>query len=263
MYTELNKDEFIIVRDYFKEKYQIPAVSVINNNFPGKIFVDNKEEPKAILVWAISRWSYVYFQKENSKSRDFFNSLLQKEITPLMKDLNEEYFEVYSGNEEAWDDILNTDFEGFNIFNKHFENTFILNYERFSKVKLNGNRTKIFERKFPIVPEIYSKYFNSSTMNKEVDGMVLEENERIVSQCVNNGFISDNYYFLDLDTFEKSERNKGYASTVAYELINNLNKKGFMPLWETTEDNLPSQRVAEKLGFEKVDRYPVYIYKII
>ncbi|MBU5592782.1 GNAT family N-acetyltransferase [Clostridium sp. MSJ-4] len=263
MYTELNKDEFIIVRDYFKEKYQIPAVSVINNNFPGKIFVDNKEEPKAILVWAISRWAYVYFQKENSKSRDFFNSLLQKEITPLMKDLNEEYFEVYSGNEEAWDAILNTDFEGFNIFNKHFENTFILNYEMFSKVKLNGNETKIFERKFPIVPEIYSKYFNISTMNKEVDGMVLEENERIVSQCVNNGFISDNYYFLDLDTFEKSERNKGYGSIVAYELINNLNKKGFMPLWETTEDNLPSQRVAKKLGFEKVDRYPVYIYKMI
>jgi RimJ/RimL family protein N-acetyltransferase len=33
-------------------------------------------------------------------------------------------------------------------------------------------------------------------------------------------------------------------------------------LWETTVNNIPSQKVAEKLGFEKVEEYPVYSIKI-
>jgi len=88
--------------------------------------------------------------------------------------------------------------------------------------------------------------------------MALRKNGEVISQCVNNGFIHENRYFIDLDTFDKYERNKGHGTLISYYLIINQFKKGFLPIWETTVDNIPSQKVADKLGFEKVEEYPVY-----
>jgi GNAT superfamily N-acetyltransferase len=261
MYIELDKDEYQIVRNYFNFNFQIPAVAVINGDFPGKIYVDNKENPKGIIVWAISRWAYAYFGLESLKgNRAFFKELMIKEITPIIDGLKEQYFEVYSLNDD-YDKILEEEIEGFCIYNKHYENTFVLNDEKFNKLELKNINGEILETNFPIVPEGYKNHFKIIEMNKETEGMILTVEGKIVSQCINNGFENDNKYFIDLDTFSEKERNKGYASVVAYELIRKQKNKGMRPLWETREDNIPSLRVAEKLGFEKVERYPVYIWK--
>ncbi|WMM25507.1 GNAT family N-acetyltransferase [Tissierella sp. MB52-C2] len=261
MYIELDKDEYQIVRNYFNFNFQIPAVAVINGDFPGKIYVDNKENPKGIIVWAISRWAYAYFELESLKrNRAFFKELMIKEITPIIDDLKEQYFEVYSLSDD-YDKILEEEIEGFCLYDKHYENTFILNEEKFNKLELKNISGEILERNFPIVPERYKNYFKIIEMNKETQGMILTVEGKIVSQCMNNGFENDNKYFIDLDTFSEKERNKGYASVVAYELIREQRNKGMRPLWETREDNIPSLRVAEKLGFEKIERYPAYIWK--
>ncbi|OPX46007.1 GNAT acetyltransferase [Ruminiclostridium hungatei] len=93
--------------------------------------------------------------------------------------------------------------------------------------------------------------------------MALRKNGEIVSQCVNNGFIHENQYFIDLYTFNNCERNKGYGTLISYYLIIDQLKKGYLPIWETTVDNMPSQKVADKLGFEKVEEYPVYSINIV
>jgi hypothetical protein len=53
----------------------------------------------------------------------------------------------------------------------------------------------------------------------KVCGMTLKKKGNIISQCLNNGFIYNNYYFIDLDTFDKGERNNGYGTFVSYKLI--------------------------------------------
>lgn len=261
MYIELDKDEYQIVRKYFNFNFQIPAVAVINKDFPGKIYVDNKENPKGIIVWAISRWAYAYFELENLKrNREFFKELMIKEIAPIIDSLKEQYFEVYSLNDD-YDKILEEEIEGFCLYNKHYENTFILNEEKFNRLDLKNIDGDVLEKSFPIIPEEYKNHFKITGMNKETEGMIFIVEGKTVSQCVNNGFEYDSKYFIDLDTFNEKKRKKGYASIVAYELIKKQKNKGMKPLWETREDNIPSLRVAEKLGFEKLERYPVYIWK--
>ncbi len=41
-------------------------------------------------------------------------------------------------------------------------------------------------------------------------------------------FIYNNYYFIDLDTFDKGERNNGYGTFVSYKLICSELKKRFI-----------------------------------
>ena len=63
---------------------------------------------------------------------------------------------------------------------------------------------------------------------------------------------------IDVDTFDKSDRDKGYATAAGVALLDHCLESGLNPLWETTEDNIASQRLAEKLGFIKNEKYPVY-----
>ncbi|MBU5439621.1 GNAT family N-acetyltransferase [Tissierella sp. MSJ-40] len=263
MYIELRKDEYGIVSNYFNFDFQTPALAVINGYFPGKVYVDNKENPKGIIVWAISRWAYAYFELENiEKNREFFKEFMEEEIIPIIDDLNEEYFEIYSLNDD-YDRILKEEIQGFYLYDKHYENTFTLNEEKFRSFNFKYDKKEVLEEKFPIIPKKYEQYFKINEMNKEVDGIILLDEGEVVSQCINNGFENDNKYFIDVDTFDDEERNKGYATIVAYELIKNLLNKEKKPFWETREDNMPSICLAAKLGFEKIERYPVYIYKRI
>jgi GNAT acetyltransferase len=49
-------------------------------------------------------------------------------------------------------------------------------------------------------------------------------------------------------------RNRGLASAAAYIVARELQTRGFRPVWSTGEDNVRSQRVAEKLGFREFGR---------
>jgi RimJ/RimL family protein N-acetyltransferase len=63
---------------------------------------------------------------------------------------------------------------------------------------------------------------------------------------------------IDVVTPDSKHRGKGYATAAAVGLLDHCLQEKLEPLWETTEDNLASQRLAGKLGFVEHQRYPVY-----
>ncbi|EMS72958.1 GNAT family N-acetyltransferase [Ruminiclostridium cellobioparum] len=261
MAVELTREEFAIAEGFFnKTMFQIPALAVINSRFPGKVFVDNKENPRAALVWALSRWSYLSCTEFLPRHISFIMEVLNTMIFPILGEVGESDFEVYCDNNAIRDSILNEALKNFKV-NNHHENTFILNRERFEKLDFEQKLTRdleICECILPIVPEVYHKYYPYEKFGRKVFGMAVTKNGELISQCMNNGFAHGNRYFIDLDTFSNSERNKGYGTLISYHLIINQLKKGLLPLWETTVDNMPSQKVAYKLGFEKAEEYTVY-----
>lgn len=264
MDVELKQEEFIRVEKFFDEnKYQIPALAVINRDFPGRVYVDNKDNPEIAIVWAISRWSYISCKKLLPKHKNFISSVLNSKIIPIIKEAGEKCFEIYAGDNIEWDYMLDKSLNDYQIL-KHYENTFVLNKEKFKTFSSNlevPKEIEICEKSYPIISEEYQGYVTYDEFKKKVFGMIIKKNDNIISQCINNGFVYRDNYFIDLDTFENEERNKSYGTIISYNLISNQLKKGLVPLWETTTNNLPSQRVANKLGFEKIDEYPVYSIK--
>lgn len=264
MYIELEPKDFNSVENFFNEnKYQYPALAVINGDFPGKVFVDNKDNPKIVLVWAISRWAYISCKELLPRHNNFIKDVFNSGILPLIKAVGEKRFEIYADNNIGWDGMLNEALNKYQL-DKHYENTFILNKEKFIEFTSHLDAPKdidICENTFNIIPVEYSKYVFNDQSKKKVFGMIIKKKGEVISQCLNNGFIYNNYYFIDLDTFNNIERNNGYGTLISSKLISNLLSKGLFPLWETTTNNLPSQRVADKLGFKKVNEYPVYCIK--
>jgi hypothetical protein len=49
-------------------------------------------------------------------------------------------------------------------------------------------------------------------------------------------------------------RNQGMGSAAAYLVASEVQSRGFTPVWSTGEDNLRSQRVAQKIGFREFGR---------
>ncbi len=261
MIVKLAQKDYIRIENFFNENtYQIPALAVLNGKFPGRVFVDNNEKPEIALVWAISRWAYISCKELLPRHKSFITEVFNSEILPVLKMLREQRFEVYADNDSRWDCILNEALNEYKL-DRHYENTFVLNKEKFLEFTSNlkvPQDIEICEINFPIIPDEFSKYVEKDWSNKAVFGMMLKKNKNIISQCINNGFIYNNYYFIDLDTFNLTERNNGYGTLISYKLICKELSKGLSPLWETTTNNLSSQRVANKLGFEKVCEYPVY-----
>lgn len=59
-------------------------------------------------------------------------------------------------------------------------------------------------------------------------------------------------------TTERNFQGKGLCTACAAALCREILTKGFLPIWNTALDNPASIRVAEKLGFELVKKYPLY-----
>ena len=58
---------------------------------------------------------------------------------------------------------------------------------------------------------------------------------------------------IGIETLE-AHRNRGYAELAIAYMIDQMGRRGKRPVWGAEESNVPSMRLANKLGFRPVDR---------
>ena len=60
MISELDPLNYGRIAPIFRGRRQIiPALSVLEGNHPGRVFVDSAENPRTAYVWVFGRWAYV------------------------------------------------------------------------------------------------------------------------------------------------------------------------------------------------------------
>lgn len=265
---ELHFNKFTLVESFFyNKKNYIPALSVIHGNYPGRVFLDNEQDPNIAIVWAIGRWMYLEGNLSSVKNKLELSSFLQNIVIPDCNERNANWFEIYTSDDEQWDQLFLEETAYLRV-DKHYESVYTLNLITFNQVKKTiatvVDDMEIKMMNFDILPESFHhfSYISEEFKSKQSPGVEIKKDNRIVTICKNNGFIFGNDYFIDVDTFEKEERGKGYATMAAIQLIDRLLESEMYPLWETTHDNIPSHNLALKLGFEVHENYPVYAFMI-
>ncbi|MEF3353907.1 GNAT family N-acetyltransferase [Paenibacillus sp. GYB006] len=265
---ELHLDNFRVVESFFiNKKSCVPALSVIHGNYPGRIFVDNEQKPNVAIVWAIGRWMYLEGYLVSNKNKLDMSSFLQNIVVPDCRENNTNWFEIYTSDDDPWDHLFLEETKFLKGI-KHFESVYTLNLNEFNKVKKSitsiEDGIEINIKDFNILPESFrhSPYISDELKTKKSLGVELKKDNQVITICKSNGFILGNEYFIDVDTFVKEERGKGRATIAAIKLIDFLLKSDMYPLWETTHENIPSHKLALKLGFEAVEHYPVYAFII-
>ncbi|WP_340023415.1 GNAT family N-acetyltransferase [Paenibacillus sp. FSL K6-1096] len=267
---ELIPEEYPAVYDFYNVKKQhLPALSVLLENYPGRVFADHTEAPTLAVVWATGRWMYAAGDIRTEINRMKLENFLQSVVVPECRHRRENWFEIYTDEEEAWTALFTRGLAGLKV-DKHLESVYEFNRERFyqrnnrvaaDSLDADAEVTVNYEE-FPLLG---SQVHGTSARNDRFSGLtatgaVVKVQDQVISICKNNGFIVNNRYFIDVDTFAEAERGKGYATLAAASLINHYLAQGMVPLWETTHENIASHKLALRLGFEPVENYPVFAF---
>jgi len=80
---------------------------------------------------------------------------------------------------------------------------------------------------------------------------------RVVAWCTAE-YVSAGRCGIGIETIPLFQR-QGFATATAAAFLAECRARGLVAHWESWLDNLPSVRVAEKLGFERVCAYDVYV----
>jgi GNAT superfamily N-acetyltransferase len=263
MINELEPSDFSKVAPIFRgrKEYQ-PVFAIIDGEFPGRIFVDNKEEPHVALVWAISRWAYIDGNPSVSSFNEALPKLIRDTIIPCSLQIKRNWFELYTSDSPEWMAAVEKSLEEYKP-KKHYETVFTFDRQRYLASKkpfVLSEGEWIGKKEFPILSPAAREapFVEEKFLKKTSFGFALIKDGRDISVCRSNGFVFGREFMIDVYTTDKNERGKGHATAVSTALIDFCLENGYIPLWETTQDNIPSRKLAHRLGFVASEFYPVY-----
>jgi hypothetical protein len=260
---ELEPGEFSRISHLFQgHKQYLPVFAVIDGNFPGRVFVDDRDAPNTALVWALSRWAYI----DGNPHKDAFNRaldrLIRHTVIPGSRVMGMNWFELYTAPAPQWAAALETHLSGYQL-DKHHETVYTFEphqYVRLRSPPALPHGALLEKVDLPILPKaaLAAPFFTAEFKTRTAFGFQLIRGDKLLSLCRSNGLAYGDEFMVDVVTPDEKERGQGYATLVATALIDHCLDLGLRPLWETTFDNLPSRRLAHKLGFVEAASYPVY-----
>lgn len=258
---ELTKTEFTKVSHLINEtKYDVIfAHAVLDQNQPGRIFTDNIENPTVALF--ASKGGH-YLLVGNSQNNAFNKSLFH-----FLMDENNHwvFFDLYTFSREWSEKILS--FLQDHVI-KVKRSGFSFNKEKFSTLPSWKENIPVgFEMK-EMDEALFDQYQNEMDVHfkllwdspydyvKKGFGYCLLYEGRFASVC-NCYYIGGGYAALDIMTSNEFQ-NKGLATLTSIAFIEKCLEKNLIPSWECQAENLPSYKLASKLGFEKLDDFHIF-----
>lgn len=88
-------------------------------------------------------------------------------------------------------------------------------------------------------------------------GFCAHDGDSIVCWCTAE-YVSEGRCGIGIETVPQW-RGRGVATLTAGAFVESCARRGITPHWDAWSDNAPSLAVAEKVGFRKVETYPVFV----
>ena len=118
----------------------------------------------------------------------------------------------------------------------------------------------IIRKSTEFTEQYYTEYWGSKeAFLKAGFGFCILQDEKVVAECVSI-FRSNHFAEIDIAT-HPNYQGKGLARLVATYFIEHCIQNNITPCWDCNMDNIPSQRLASKLGFDHPVEYVLYVRK--
>lgn len=247
------------------------ARAVVEHCIPGKVFVDNKDEPKTFYVVHPYGMSLLFGKCDN----EAFNSRFRDHALNTSKTRNQyEWMQAFPGE---WDDVLKdlfgADMVTSSSSNDKIGNEFIQLNTRIN-FKFNPDKYLEFKRKNIVADwkvvrtdqqmfasmkgSVIPYYFWNSAdefFEKGI-GYTLIHDDQLASTAY-SAFIHENQLEIGIETNE-AFRGKGFAQYTCSHLIDYCMAHHYEPVWACRKENAGSYLLAQKLGFEPTAEIPYY-----
>jgi RimJ/RimL family protein N-acetyltransferase len=263
---ELERGGYSRVRPLFEDTANIPPRSVLSGITPGRVFVDDVQDPQAALVW--TQWGFAYLAGESCKdafTRDLHDLILE-ELVPN-KGGREKGFLLFpcSSTWEAESSLLLAGRRPNKIYRRSFTfnpSHFSGNYGWLNRLPAGFHIYRIDEKLIErtgdrISQEIEAAWASVKDFLNDGFGFCLMHGEEIVSLCT-SPFIAGREVEVCIRT-DPHYRSKGYATVTALAFLEHCLLNDLSPNWECPWDHIASCALAARLGFENpVDRLVYY-----
>ncbi|HEC38222.1 hypothetical protein LCGC14_0546360 [marine sediment metagenome] len=269
---ELKHEEFSMIYPLLKGllKYNYILRSVIDGSVAGRVFVDDAENPKTVLLWDKTDCAGIYIEGEYSPEiAKAMNNLIREKIIPEANTIEDtkDIASCYSPIDVWEDKMVREVFAGlfvmksyrkFLIFDKGKNK--ILNWEKlvpdnFKMVRFSEDvemlKNQDIKNADQLVHRIsYSKPgFGCCLIDKKVN--------EIASVCFSD-WSSDVYLEVGIKTEEKY-RKRGFAAVTTAAMIEFALERGIEHIgWHLWDGNIGSEYTAIKAGFRMERRHVVY-----
>ncbi len=173
-----------------------------------------------------------------------------------------DWFELYACGSPKWENIIDNAVNQFDS-SKHFESVYIWDKQKYATFRASfgfPDDIQVKKTDYPIISEkgLKSSLVPKKFKTKRTFGFSVMSKKEELAHCRSTGFEVGKTFMINVITHDADYRKKGYATIASVALLDFFLENDLVPLWETTEDNIGSQKLAKKLGFVKDQTYPVY-----
>jgi RimJ/RimL family protein N-acetyltransferase len=230
---------------------------------PGIIWVDDADSPHSAFIWDRA---HCYYCGGNTPNELFTNAIYSiiRSIVPQAIYNHFDIFKVYYTS-DSWQDEIFTLFEKWKPEPKSRMFFTIDCHDALQKDDVSTDYSlhaidntllqSSFHNREYVIEEIESCWHSLSQFLTHGFGFCLSHHHEIIAWCTAE-YVSGMQCGIGIETLP-SYRNQGCATVLASTFVNYCLHKGMNPHWDSWTDNIPSIRVAEKVGFTLTREYSV------
>lgn len=262
---KLTTDAFHKVEPVFNElAFNVVIQSVINGNTPGEIYVDDVDHPKTAILWDMMCEVLIEGESTNPDFNRAIHGLIKEELMPRAKERYIPCFDLYYSSqfEDKADEIVplgNYTRVGRNVYRfnalkiqwrAHIPNDCTM--VRIDESFLQRTDLAYLE---DVKGWINSFWHSTSDFVSKGMGYCLVLENAVVSWCL-SVFVGGTAFEFGLETVAEF-RGNGYGKLTAAACLEYCIQNELVPFWQCHEENVPSNIVSERIGFEKDFHYDI------
>jgi tetratricopeptide (TPR) repeat protein len=272
--TELKFNDFHKIRSLFTSSKHLNFTvdAVIAGNSPMRVWVDSEDTPKSAFLWDLAHCYYFGGAAENHEFCEAVKNILKDTLIPKVIDENHEIFKIeYSSTE--WEPILKRILENtppFKILRKFLalDTLLIPQWKELlpSEFQIRKIDRKLLESNIgnlqAIIDEIDQCWHSIDDFIAKGFGFCLvytskDKIEEVQGWCTGEYF-SEGKCGIGIETFYKY-RKRGFATAMTSAFVEHCLSVNIQPHWDASGNNEASLRVAEKVGFNEIQEYSVFL----
>ena len=267
MLHQLARHHFTRAEPIFGGNHLLAVTAALAGEAPAELFVDDPLAPQAALLILWNRRIYLAGAPENAAFAQAFARLLSERFVPLATDEKPcNCTIVYTP--AAWEETLPTLFA--DIENGRAEREYYrlqLRQSAALPVLPEGFRLRSVDEALvaetmllhhqELLAEMCSEAPSVPDFLRHRFGFCLQYGQELVGWCLSE-YNHAGACELGIETIEAFQR-RGLATAVALATIAHAQSQGITSIgWHCWKRNVASSNLAQKLGFEKIEEFPVW-----
>jgi RimJ/RimL family protein N-acetyltransferase len=260
MFKVNNEDMRLLIPFLNENNSHYPLLkSIIANRKKGIAYVDSLVNPSITGILSNDGWFYLLGESID----DNFNTKLKEVL--LEKVIVDKVSIFWFGISEEWKkkfvDISSVTIRDYDrIQYKFIDSNYTLkstNNHNYYDYRVERITLDNIDEVFKYNNELHTFWENKELFIGSGFGYIILDDNQIIGHSI-SASIEDKEVEIDIQT-DESYRGKGIGEHLASCFINECLKRSMVPKWDCSAENVPSNKLAVRLGFQKIKKYPLSI----